>query len=107
MRNAGGGQAFGNRMEIRPLTEEAFRKYVLPRLRTGYASSLAEYQRRLPNVTHYSVLWRDGDKEWRFEGVGSLEEREAPARNSRWALEVNEFDSPAAIEFGRTADRDV
>ena len=72
MRNAEGNQAFGNRMEIRVLDEEAFQKYVLPRLRPGFANSLADYQAQLPGTTHYALILRDTDQDWQFVGVESL-----------------------------------
>ena len=107
MRNAEGSQAFGNRMEIRPLTEEAFQRYLRPRMRAGFAATLAEYQAVLPQETHYVVVWLAGDNDWQFAGVGSLKKLESQARNSPWALEVQSFASPDALSFGRAADSDI
>lgn len=106
MRNAEGGQSFGNRMEIRPLTEDAFGRYVFPRLRPGFARGLAEYQSKLSTQTHYSVIWRDGDEDWQFTGIGLLDELAAEAKESGWAIETDDFDSPEAVRFGKTADSD-
>src|SRR5688572_20649888 len=92
MRNAEGEQSFGNRMEIRILTDDDFLRYVLPRLRPDYAPSLANYQAKHPQNTHYSVIWRESDTEWQFMACGSLEELEADAKASGWAMEVDNFD---------------
>ena len=104
MRNGEGGQKFGNCMEIRPLTEEAFIKYVAPRLILSFASTLAEYCLKCPGLTHYAVVLRDGDSEWQFTGVSSLEELEAEPKRSIWAIKVENFDSPEAIAHGKQAD---
>jgi len=104
MRNAEAGQKFGNRMEIRPLTEEAFERFVLPRLQNGFANTFTEFQIRLPQITHYAVIWRDGGNDWQFIGVGSLEELESEPRNSIWAIEVKDLESPQVINYGKTAD---
>ena len=103
-RNVEGGQTFGNRMEIRLLDDTAFRKIILPKLRPKFANSLTEYQSKLPDVTHYAVIWRDGDTGWQFVAVGSLDELQEQPGNSIWAREVEQFDSPEALAFGKTAD---
>lgn len=107
MCNAEGGQAFGNRMEIRPLTEEAFQRYVRPRLRAGFAATLAEYRAVLPQETYFAMVWRAGDNDWQFAGSGSLQELESQARESPWALEARSFASPEALSFGHAADSDI
>ena len=106
MRNAGSGQRFGNRQEIRLLDESAFKRFVLPRLRSDVASSFSAYRKKFPQVTHYSVVWRDGDEEWQFVGVGSLEELLREPRTTKWAKEVDSFDATDAISFGQIADSD-
>ena len=107
MRNAEGNQQFGNRMEIRLLDDFAFQKFILPKLRPGFAKTLAEYQAKLPEVTHYAAIWRDGDSDWQFAGAGSIDELQKQPRNSSWALEVESFDLPEAVAFGKTADSEV
>jgi hypothetical protein len=107
MRNAEGGQEFGNRQEIRPLTEEAFQRFVLPHLRKNQAGSLSEYKAKYPANTHYAVIWRYGDYDWHLIGVGSQEELESEPRKSPWAVEVQDFQSGEAISFGKTTDKDV
>ncbi|MBN1452930.1 MAG: hypothetical protein JW963_18070 [Anaerolineales bacterium] len=106
-RNAEGGQKFGNRLEIKPLTEEAFNEYIVPRLSPGYASNLAEYRSKHPSVTHYASILRASDSEWKFAGIGSLDELEAEPKNSAWAIEVENFDSPEAVAHGSRADSDL
>ena len=106
MRNAQGGQSYGNRMEIRLLTEVSFAKYIFPRLRPGIVKNLVEYLSKYPTQTHYSTIWRDGDKDWKFAGVGSLEELEKDAKESGWAIEVDDFNSSTAVQFGNIADSD-
>ncbi len=107
MRKAEGGQAFGNKMEIRPLTEEAFQKHVFPRLRKGAGNTLMEHQAKYPNVTHYAVVWRWNDTEWQFHRDGSLEELVWPVQDSPWAIEVDSFESQQAVQYGQTADSDI
>src|SRR5688572_5686062 len=104
MRNAEGGQSFGNRMEIRTLTEDAFLKFIVPRLRSGYVTSLADYQAKHPQDTHYSVMWRESDAEWLLVASGSLEELETEANASGWGMEVDDFRAPSAIRFGKMSD---
>jgi len=104
MRNAEGGQQFGNRMEIRLLDDFAFRKFVLPKLRPHFAKSLTQYQLKLSDMTHYAVIWRDGDTDWHFVGVGSLNELKKEPESSIWAREVEDFDLPEVSAFGSTAD---
>ncbi len=48
MRNAGSKQRLGNRQKIRVLDEFASKKFLLSKLRPDFASSLSEYQRKLP-----------------------------------------------------------
>ena len=104
MKNAEGSQSFGNRMEIRPLTQKAYDKFIAPRLRSGFAESFEEYLSKQPEVTHYTVIWRENDAEWQFTGVGSLKELLETVQDSDWVIEVNDFNSPEAEAFGGSAD---
>jgi hypothetical protein len=107
MRNAEGGQEFGNRQEIRLLTEDSFQRFVFPRLRPNLAGTLSDYLSKFPGNTHYAVIWHDGDSDWQFIGVGSQEELESEPRRSPWAVEVQDFQSGMAISFGKIADGEV
>lgn len=91
-------------MEIRPLTNDAFFKYIAPRLRPGFANSLAEYQKKVPDQTHYCVIWRVNDSDWQFSGVGSKKELMETAEKTSWAIKVNDFSSKTAKDFGSKAD---
>lgn len=72
-------------MRVVKLTPAFFKKHILPRLRPGYAATLAEYRRKHPEVTHglmfgdqfYGVSNSKGE---RFNsGVRSNPEEEAAA----------------------------
>lgn len=105
-RNRAGGQAFGNRQEIRPLTEDLFKEYVKPGLRTGYADTLSDYRAKQPTVTHCSLVQIAGSGEWKLNFVGTLGECRPNPENPAWVKKVDDFSSPAATEFGGTADDD-
>jgi hypothetical protein len=107
MRNAEAGQEFGNRLEIRLLTEDGFQRFVFPRLRPNLAGNLTEYQSIFPGNSHYAFILREGDTDWQFIGVGSQEELESEPRKSPWAIEVQDFQSAKAISHGKTADSAV
>lgn len=107
MRNAEGGQKFGTRQEIRPLDEEAFQKYIKPRLQQGYANTLAEYQAKNPTDTHYSWIQNEQSQEGRFDNVGSLEQLRPNPENPDWAKKVSDFSSPEAVEQGQIADSEL
>lgn len=103
-RNRAGGQAFGNRQEIRSLTEALFAEYVKPGLRQDYADSLAAYQTIHPSVTHCSLVQVAGTGDWRLDRVGALEECRPNPANPEWVRKVDDFFSQVATEFGSSAD---
>lgn len=103
-RNRAGGQEFGNRQEIRSLTEALFNEHVKPLLRPGYAETLAAYQAKQSTTTHCSLVQVAGAGEWRLERVGSLDECRPRPANPAWVKKVDDFFSPAATEFGASAD---
>jgi hypothetical protein len=107
MRNADAGQEFGNRLKIRPLTEESFQLFILPRLQPTLAVNLSEYQLIFPENTHYAVVWRDDYAGWQFIGVGSQEELESEPRQSLWAVELQDFQSGQAVSHGKTPDSEA
>ncbi len=53
-------------------------------------------------MTHYCVVWRDGDDDWQFMGAGSLEELLREPQSTKRAKEVDSFDASDAIAFGQT-----
>lgn len=103
-RNRAGGQTFGNRQEIRSLTEALFNEHVKPGLRPGYADTLSAYRAKQPTVTHCSLVQVAGTGEWRLDRVGSLDECRPRPENPAWVKKVDDFFSSAATEFGGTAD---
>lgn len=103
-RNRAGGQAFGNRQEIRSLTEALFIEYVKPGLRPDYANTLAAYQAKHPSVTHCSLVQVAGTGDWRLDRVGTLEECRPNPANPEWVRTVDDFFSREATAFGSSAD---
>ena len=103
MRNKQGGQHFGNREEIRILTEPAFREHIQPRLMRP-RTTFSRYRAAYPAVTHYSVIANGNNPAWRFVGAGTLAELRPTSSARQWALRVDDFNSPQAIEWSKTPD---
>jgi len=106
-RNRAGGQAFGNRQEIRSLTEALFNEHVKPGLRPEYAGTLTAYRVKQPAVTHCSLVQVAGTGEWRLGSVGSLEECRPNPKDLTWVRKVDDFFSREATDFGAMADDDA
>jgi hypothetical protein len=107
MRNKEGGQAYGNQQITVPLTEEIFQQEIKPRIRSGYADTLADYQAKHPDETHASYVRVAGRGEWKYSGGGSLEAVRPNPPNRGWAMPVESFDSPMATGQGATADSEA
>jgi hypothetical protein len=107
MRNKEGGQAYGNQQITVPLTEEIFQQEIKPRIRSGYADTLADYQAKHPDETHASYVRVAGQGEWKYSGGGSLEAVRPNPPNRGWAMPVESFDSPMATGQGATADSEA
>ncbi len=107
MRNKEGGQAYGNQQISVPLTEEIFEQEIKPRIRPGYADTLAAYQAKHPDETHASYLRVAGQGEWQYSGGGSLETVRPNPPNRGWAMPVESFDSPMATGQAATADSEA
>lgn len=105
-RNRAGGQAFGNRQEVRLLTEALFQQYVKPKLRPDYSDSLSAYQVRHPDVTHCALVQVGGAGEWQFGAMGSIDACRPHPENPSWVKRVDEFFSQDATDFGNRADDD-
>lgn len=103
-RNRAGGQLFGNRQELRPLTEALFAEYVKSALSPGYADTLADYRGKHPETSHCSLVQVAGAGDWRFERIGALEECRPSPKNPDWVKAVDDFFSTEATEFGSHAD---
>lgn len=106
-RNRAGGQAFGNRQEVRSLTEALFNEHVKPGLRPEYAATLTAYRAKQPAVTHCSLVQVAGTGEWRLDSVGSLEECRPNPKNPAWVRKIDDFFSQEATDFGAMTDDDA
>lgn len=106
-RNRAGGQTFGNRQEIRPLTEALFNQYVKPGVRPEYAETFEAYRVKQPDATHCSLVQVAGAGDWRFDGVGSLEDCRPHPENPSWVKQVDDFFAEEATAFGSSADDQV
>jgi hypothetical protein len=95
------GETAGKRQEIRILTEGSFHRFVRGTLPPGTAGNLPEYLSRYPGNTHYSVTWGEEDTDWRLSGAGGQEELLREPRASPLAVEVGDFSSPEAINWGK------
>lgn len=104
MKNAQGGQNYGNQTVVTPITEALFQKYVKDNTR-GY-TSLAQLQRDHPEVQYIKLDRVQGRGDWRFGGVDTREELSGMVtwRNPEWVKQVDSFNSPEAVKHGSTAD---
>lgn len=110
MRNAQGGQPFGNQQVIKPMTKDIFDELlaplVIPELKTFEA-----YVKRFPQVTHVNLIIKAGENKPSFARpssgpLGDL--RPSPkAIAEGWVIQVESFDEERAINHGRTADSDT
>jgi hypothetical protein len=89
-RNADGGQAFGNRMELRRLTRAACDRYL-----AGKPVP--------PAATAYVVLQRPDDPAWVFWDLDTGQGWD-PQPPPTWCRQVDAFDSPDALTWGLSAD---
>ncbi|HVN80132.1 MAG TPA: hypothetical protein VMW38_14135, partial [Terriglobia bacterium] len=102
MRNKEGGQEYGNQQIIVPVNEELFERFVKPRSKpTTWAEEHAKY----PNQ-HISFVRHNNKGPWTIDGIGSLEDL-TPRTYEGWEKKVSSFNSPEAIEHGRTADSEI
>lgn len=106
-RNRAGDQAFGNRQEVRTLTEAIFNEHVKPGLRSEYAETLLAYRAKQPSVTHCSLVQVAGTGEWRLDRIGPLEECRPSPENPAWVKKIDDFFSQEATDFGGIADDDA
>jgi hypothetical protein len=90
-----------------PLTEQIFQQEIKPRIREGYADTLAAYQAKHPDETHASYVRVAGQGEWKYSGGGSLDAVRPNPPNRGWAMPVESFSSPAAQEQGAMADSEA
>lgn len=106
-RNRAGDQAFGNRQEVRTLTEAIFNEHVKPGLRSEYAETLLAYRAKQPSVTHCSLVQVAGTGEWRLDRIGTLEECRPSPENPAWVKKIDDFFSQESTDFGGIADDDA
>jgi len=107
-RNAQGGQAFGNKQRIEPITAELWDQHVRPRTQKTIRS-FNEWKIKNPDATHISLIDRaDGKTIPGNPFVGSVESlrpsKDAIAKG--WVRQVESIDSDEARQFGGTADAD-
>lgn len=98
--NHEGGQRYGNKQTVTPLTEELFNKHLRDKVEPETSSA---YARMYPTVTHISIVEKeDGSTVLGSPAIGSLAElrphREALRKG--WAKKVNSFNSSEARCFG-------
>ena len=105
MRNAEGGQAFGNRQTIEPLTRSLFEQYVVPLIVEQY-HDYDVYRQSFRDVSHISLVWRAGETEAVVAAVGSIKQLRPKPSDPRWVILVDSFGSEEAIAHGMTADSD-
>lgn len=118
MRNAEGGQDFGNQWELRPLTATRFHTEIRPYLPVDGPRTWRAYRAQYPTHTHYAcarrVTWARGAA--RAAGpwcplvplAGALDElRPRGLTGALWARRVDRWDSRAALRWGRRADTDA
>ena len=101
-RNAQGGQPFGNKQTVTPLTQALFDEHVKP---GGEAKDFSAYKAAHPDVTHISLVEKH-DGTTSVEGTGTLEELRpsGKATMAGWIKNVKSFDSPEAKAHGKMAD---
>ena len=87
-------------MEVLPLTQERFIKYVRPMLVQGYANTLEEFKAKNPDVSHLALTRRGADGEWKpawwASPQGIIEKLRAHDQKVR---QVKDFESPEAKEW--------
>lgn len=105
LRNKEGGQKFGNRQEIVPLTDEVFSLYFRAGVRPEL-NSFDVYHASYPEVTHASLVSTDRGGSWFLASVGTLDEVRPRPPQPEWAVKVDSFDSPEAKCMATTADSD-
>ncbi len=105
-RNRVGGQSFGNRQKICPLTEALFEEHVKPKLRANYSANFDAYRALHPDLTHCSLVQIAGQGAWILEHVGDIEVCRPRPINPAWVKKVDDFLSPDATSFGGRADDD-
>ncbi len=102
MRNADGGQRFGNQSQIVPLTEPMYQKLVRPKLKDDVVS-LADYQAAHPDATHIMLDRIQGTGPWKVRAVGTPEHLRTEIQ-PQWAKRVTDFGSDEAKAHGLTRD---
>lgn len=104
MRNKEGGQKFGNRQVVRPLSRGIFDQYVINLVRSELRDFDA-YVAKYPNQ-FVSMISKDRGITWSISRMGDqIEVRPAP-QTTDWVKRVDEFTSDIAISQGNTADSD-
>lgn len=100
MRSAKKGQQFGTRIEIRPLDGVIFCLHVLPRLRPGHSSRLAEYLAQIGDEVRCMMISEERSEDWQFAGVGKEADLLQIVQSSGWALKITNFTDPEALTHG-------
>lgn len=103
-RYARGNQRFGNRTAIYELNEILFESFIKPKLESGYAETLADYQARHPGQKYLSLTQVGGEGPEHFTGSGFLEELRPQGGLLESARRVSSFDSSEAKEWGALCD---
>jgi hypothetical protein len=96
MPNRAGGQRYGNKQIITPLTEELFNQHVRDKVQP---ETFMEYRKLYPRVTHISIVQKaDGSTVLGSPSIGSLNELrpQREALRMGWAKKVDSFNSSEA-----------
>ncbi len=107
LRNAEGDQSAGNRQAIYELDEFYFQRFIRPKLRPGYAETLADYQAKHPDMTHISLVQVAGEGPLTYDRTGSLKSLRPHDEQIKWAKRVASFDSTEAKDWAALSDTEV
>lgn len=100
--NKEGGQEYGNKQIIQPLTKELFDQYVADK---STYPSFEDFAADHPGQS-IGLISQDNGVTWKPGApfLGTQEELRPKPKNPAWVKQVDSFDSPEAVNHGSTAD---
>jgi hypothetical protein len=108
--NTDAGQTIGNKQIVMKPTLEDFTKEILPRTRKGYygdGTIEQQYQDMLKKEPNVAISFIDKGNGWQVTKIASVEDILIEIQNgiiNRWAMMVNDFESPEANQWRETSD---